>query len=43
MKLNFVVRESKFGKNGTAPLELSVTINGERKVITLEFCIYTTH
>lgn len=43
MKLNFVVRELKVGKNGTAPLELSVTINGERKVITLEFCIYTTH
>lgn len=36
MKLNFVVRESKVGKNGTAPLELSVTINGERKVFALD-------
>lgn len=36
MKLNFVVRESKVGKNGIAPLELSVTINGERKVFALD-------
>ena len=36
MKLNFVVRESKVGKNATAPIELSVTINGERKTFALE-------
>ena len=35
MKLNFVVRESKVGKNATAPIELSVTINGERKTFAL--------
>lgn len=36
MKLNFVVRELKVGKNATAPIELSVTINGERKTFALE-------
>lgn len=36
MKLNFVVRESKKGKDGTAPVELSIIINSQRKVITLE-------
>ena len=36
MKLNFVVRGSKVGKNATAPIELSVTINGERKTFALE-------
>ena len=36
MKLNFVVRESKVGKNATAPLELSVIIDGERRYITLD-------
>ena len=36
MKLNFVVRESKVGKNATAPLELSVIIDGERRCITLD-------
>lgn len=36
MKLNFVVRQSKVGKNGTAPIELSITINSERKILALE-------
>lgn len=36
MVLNFVCRNSKCGKNGQAPLELSIIVNGGRKVITLE-------
>lgn len=36
MRLNFVVRKSKIGSKGTAPLELSVIINGERKILTLK-------
>ena len=36
MKLNFVVRPSKKGKDGTAPIELSIIINGVRKVLTLD-------
>lgn len=36
MRLNVVCRESKAGKNGLSPLELSIIISGERKVITLE-------
>lgn len=36
MKVNFVVRDSKVGKDGTAPIELSLTINGERKIFALD-------
>ena len=36
MKLNFVVRKSKIGSDLKAPLELSIIVDGERKVITLD-------
>lgn len=36
MKLNFLVRESKVGKNGTSPIELSIIIDNERKIIALD-------
>lgn len=36
MKIKFVCRESKARKNGESPLELSIIINGERKIITLD-------
>lgn len=36
MKLNFLVRESKIGKDGTSPIELSVIIEGVRKIISLD-------
>ena len=36
MKVNFVVRDSKVGKDGTAPIELSVIIDGERRYVTLD-------
>ena len=35
MKLNFLVRESKIGKDGTSPIELPVIIEGVRKIISL--------
>lgn len=36
MRLNFLVRKSKVGKQGNAPLELSIIIGEERKIITLD-------
>lgn len=36
MKLKFLVRDSKVGKNATAPIELSVIIDGERAILTLD-------
>lgn len=38
MQINFVCRLSKARKNGQSPLEMSIIINGERKVITLKRC-----
>ena len=42
MRLNFVCRESKKRKNGLSPIELSVTINGERSIITLDRYVKAT-
>ena len=36
MKLKVLARESKARKNGMSPLELSIIIAGERKIITLD-------
>lgn len=36
MRINYLVRASKAGRNGLAPLELSLIINGERKIMTLD-------
>lgn len=36
MEINFVCRPSKVKKNGLSPLEMSIIINGIRKVITLD-------
>lgn len=36
MVVNFLCRESKKGKNGLSPVEMSVIINGQRKIITLD-------
>lgn len=36
MKLKVLVRKSKARKNGESPLELSIIISGERKIITLD-------
>ncbi len=36
MFTNFVCRQSKAGKNGLSPIELSIIIDGKRKYITLE-------
>lgn len=36
MRLNFVCRASKARKNGLSPIELSITIDGERTIITLD-------
>lgn len=36
MTLNFLCRESKKGKNGLAPIEISIIIGGNRKVVTLD-------
>lgn len=43
MKLNYVVRQSKVRKNGLAPIELSIIINGDRKVISLDRQINPKH
>lgn len=43
MKLNYVVRASKVRKNGLCPIELSIIINSERKVITLDRQINPSH
>lgn len=43
MKLNYVVRSSKVRKNGLAPIELSIIINGDRKVISLDRQINPKH
>lgn len=36
MRLNFVCRASKARKNGLSPIELSISIDGERTIITLD-------
>ena len=36
MNINFVCRASKARKNGESPIEMSVIINGERSIITLD-------
>lgn len=43
MQLNFVCRPSKARKDGLSPIELSIIINSERKVITLDRKINPTH
>lgn len=43
MRLNFVCRASKARKNGLSPLELSITIKGERTIITLERYAKSNH
>lgn len=43
MQLNFVCRASKARKNGLSPIELSIIINNERKVITLDRQINPKH
>lgn len=35
--VNFYCRASKVGKNGLAPIEMAITINGKREYITLPF------
>ena len=42
MVLNFICRQSKKRKDGLSPIELSVIINGERSVITLDRRILST-
>lgn len=42
MVLNFICRASKARKDGLSPIELSVIINGERAVITLDRKIQST-
>ena len=43
MQLNFLVRASKARKNGLSPIELSIIINSERKIITLDRQINPAH
>ena len=43
MNINFVCRSSKARKNGLAPVELSIIINSERKVISLDRQINPAH
>lgn len=43
MQLNFVVRPSKARKDGLSPIELSIIINSERKVITLDRKVNPAH
>lgn len=43
MKLNYVVRSSKARKSGLCPVELSIIINNERKVISLDRQINPKH
>ena len=42
MKVKFVCRESKARKNGQSPIEMSVIINGERSIITLDRCCFAS-
>ena len=42
MKIKFLCRESKARKNGKSPLELSIIINGQRTIITLDRQVETT-
>lgn len=43
MQINFVCRLSKARKNGQSPFEMSIIINGERKVVTLKRCAYAAN
>lgn len=43
MQLNFVCRPSKARKDGLSPIELSIIINSERKVITLDRKVNPSH
>lgn len=36
MKVSFLVRASKVGKNGLCPIECAVSVNGSRKIITVD-------
>jgi site-specific recombinase XerD len=36
MKLKFLVRQSKMGSDGTSPIELSIIIDGKRKIVSLD-------
>lgn len=42
MRLNFVCRASKARKNGLSPIELSITIDGDRTIITLDRYVKAT-
>lgn len=42
MRLNYICRASKARKNGLSPIELSIIINGERCIITLDRYIKST-
>ena len=42
MRLNYICRASKARKNGLSPIELSVIINGERAIITLDRYVKST-
>lgn len=42
MTINFICRASKARKNGLSPIEVSVIINGERAVITLDRQVLST-
>ena len=42
MVLNFICRQSKKRKDGLSPIELSIIINGERSIITLDRRVLST-
>lgn len=42
MVLNFICRQSKARKDGLSPIELSIIINGERSIITLDRRVLST-
>lgn len=42
MRLNYICRASKARKNGLSPIELSVIINGDRSIISLDRFIKST-
>lgn len=42
MRLNYICRASKARKNGLSPIELSIIINGERAILTLDRHIKST-
>lgn len=42
MRLNYICRASKARKNGLSPIELSIIINGDRTIITLDRYVKST-